>query len=237
MIHSGKVIYRLLIGGVFLMALLAGCGGGGNDGTPITGDTTTDTTAPPVENFSLKVDKFGEGIIVSDKSGISCGSDCFESYPANTPIVLIATPDSGYQFSSWLGCDSATDNTCTITINSDKTILPTFALKETILQSNTKVLDDTTMNSVVKQEGLIYYFDSQTTTAKNLQSGDVIVSKSGTGMIRKVKSVSTSSDDGSIVVETELATLEDAIKEGTVAYSGTLTHGDLMTTKSLVSGQ
>jgi len=91
------------------------------------------------------------------------------------------------------------------------------------------------MDSVVKQEGSIYYFDSQTTAAKNLQTGDVIVSGSGTGMIRKVKSVSTS-DDGSIVVETETAALEDAIKEGTISYTGKLTHGDLASTKTLIKG-
>ena len=91
------------------------------------------------------------------------------------------------------------------------------------------------MNNVVKQEGSIYYFDSQTTAAKDLQTGDVIVSGSGTGMIRKVKSVSTS-DDGSIVVETEPAALEDAIKEGTISYTGKLTHGDLASTKTLMKG-
>ena len=216
----------------FFVVIMGSCGGGGGGGD---GGGTGPTPPPTSENFTLSVDKFGEGVIVSDLSGINCGNDCSESYPSGTTVALTATANTGYIFNSWSGCDSTAGNTCTITMNSDRTVFPTFALSEVKLQAKTKILDDATMQHLVKQEASIYYFDSQATAVKDLQAGDVIVSGSGQGLLRRVVGVSIL-PDGLIAVETTDATLEDAIERGTIALTEKLTYAILKSSKALIKG-
>ena len=61
-------------------------------------------------------------------NGISCGTDCTETYNENTSIALTATADNGYDFSSWSGDCSGTDNPLTINIDSDKSCSANFII-------------------------------------------------------------------------------------------------------------
>lgn len=120
----------------FFAVSMGSCGGGG-------GGSTGSTPPPIAENFTLSVNKFGEGVVISNISGINCGDDCSESFPQSTVVVLTATANTGSVFNSWSGCDSTAGNTCTIAMNSDRAVSPTFSLSEMKLQSTTKILDDT----------------------------------------------------------------------------------------------
>ncbi len=61
-------------------------------------------------------------------NGISCGTDCTETYNENTSIALTATADNGYDFSSWSGDCSGTDNPLTINMDSDKSCSANFII-------------------------------------------------------------------------------------------------------------
>lgn len=78
---------------------------------------------------TLTVTKEGGGTVASAPAGISCGSDCSESYPEGTDVFLTATPDSGQRFVSWTGggCDGVTGRICTVTVNADTAVKATFA--------------------------------------------------------------------------------------------------------------
>lgn len=91
------------------------------------------------------------------------------------------------------------------------------------------------MKYFVKQEGSIYYFDSQAVVIQSLQPGDVIVSGKDKGFLRKVITVSILSN-GLIAVHTEAATLEDAIETGTIALTQKLTYANLKSSKALIKG-
>jgi len=78
----------------------------------------TFTELPPIY-YILTINKVGSGI-VTPASG--------NSYLAGTVVPVEAIPDTGWQFSSWSGNLSGTDNTTTITMNSNKTITATFTL-------------------------------------------------------------------------------------------------------------
>ncbi len=50
----------------------------------------------------------GAGTVTSDPAGISCGTDCSESYPSTSSVTLTATPNSGSTFGGWSGACSGT---------------------------------------------------------------------------------------------------------------------------------
>jgi len=53
------------------------------------------------------------------------------TYNDGTQVYIIATPDSGYEFSGWTGDVSGTTNPITITMDSDKSVTATFSVKTT----------------------------------------------------------------------------------------------------------
>jgi len=170
--------------------------------------------------FSLAVDKFGEGTVTSNPAGIDCGAGCTyqaATYPPDTSVVLTASADAGSTFSHWSGCDSVSDNTCTVNIDGDSTVFAAFAFAEARIPETTKVLDAATMGYFLRQEGSTYYFGPQAAAVASLAAGDVIVGSTGEGFLRKVTAVNVT--DQEIAVETADATLEDAIERGTLIIS------------------
>ncbi|MGH7928244.1 MAG: InlB B-repeat-containing protein, partial [Candidatus Binatia bacterium] len=83
----------------------------------------TTASAPPVVSYLLTISKAGTGSGIVTANGISCGSDCSQSYTPDSSITLTATAASGSTFAGWsgTGCGntlSITGNmTCTATFN------------------------------------------------------------------------------------------------------------------------
>jgi hypothetical protein len=86
-------------------------GGGGGGGT----------------QFTLQVSRSNTGTVVSDVTGINCGSACSAKYNAGSVVTLTATPPAGKTFVSWGGVCTGTANTCTLTINSNISAQATFS--------------------------------------------------------------------------------------------------------------
>jgi hypothetical protein len=163
----------------------------------------------------LLVDKFGDGVVTSNPRGVSCGAGCstqYAAFPAGTVVVLTASADAGSNFSYWAGCEASNGATCTVTMDSDRTVLATFASEEVVIAPTTRVLDDATMSLLRRVEGDTYYFDASASAVASLQPGDVMVSGYGEGLLRKV--VSVTRGPGEIVVQTEAASLADVIEKG-----------------------
>lgn len=109
----------------------SGCDAG-SGGTTDTCQVTMDkakTVSVTFLAYKLTVKNMGPGVgtVTSDPSGITCGGDCLENYPANTVVTLTAEPAEGYALVSWKGCTSSSGNTCTVTMSSNKTVTATFA--------------------------------------------------------------------------------------------------------------
>jgi len=89
------------------------------------------TAAFGLENYAVTATKTGNGTGTLTASGLSCsGNTCTGSYPYNTSVSITATPDSRSTVSGWTGCDSASDNSCTVAVTSSKSISAVFALKK-----------------------------------------------------------------------------------------------------------
>ena len=72
----------------------------------------------------------GEGTVTG--KGINCPGDCSESYTHGEKVTLTATPKGSlnptisHSLGSWAGCDSTSDETCSVTMNVAKNVSATF---------------------------------------------------------------------------------------------------------------
>jgi chitodextrinase len=173
----------------------------------------------------LTVDVFGQGNTVDNSAEINCGAggnNCSAQFTEGQTVTLTPSPSKGWLLNHWAGCDSVNNGVCTVTMSSDKTVSPVFGTATTTVKPNVVVLDSTTMSLLRNQAGTTLIFDISATVIANLKVGDVIISQVGNGFAYKVKSV-TVIQGSSIYVETDSATLEDIIEEGTLIFHQTLT--------------
>ena len=69
----------------------------------------------------------GSGSVASSPSGISCGTDCFQSFAAGALVTLTATPASGSVFGGWSGGGCAGTAACVISGNTTARVTATFS--------------------------------------------------------------------------------------------------------------
>jgi uncharacterized repeat protein (TIGR02543 family) len=79
-------------------------------------------------NYALTVSKTGtgSGTVTSSPAGISCGSDCSESYASGTSVTLTAAAASGSTFAGWSGACTGTSSTCTVSMSAAQSVTATF---------------------------------------------------------------------------------------------------------------
>lgn len=68
--------------------------------------------AAPTAQLSVSVS--GNGQVMSDPGGISCPTDCVESYKRGSTVTLTATAANNSNFSGWSGACAGTTPTCVI---------------------------------------------------------------------------------------------------------------------------
>lgn len=100
-----------------------------------------------------------------------------------------------------------------------------------VIPENTVVLSPAALDALdsVSGDGITYTFSQSTPELAELQNGDIIVGDitdaAPNGFLRKVTCVSSSG--GQVIVQTTQATIEDAIKSGTLRLQRTITSADL----------
>ncbi len=78
-------------------------------------------------NYNLTVNITGTGSGTVTGPGISCPGDCSETYPAGASGALTGNPNPPSNL-TWSGCDSMSGNSCSLTMNSDRTVNAIFNL-------------------------------------------------------------------------------------------------------------
>jgi hypothetical protein len=96
----------------------------------MTNSAVASATYTVQQSFTLTVSKtdLGGGTVTSSPAGINCGSTCSASYVSGTTVTLTATPDVLSGFGGWSGCDSVSGNTCTVNMNSARSVTADFKL-------------------------------------------------------------------------------------------------------------
>jgi hypothetical protein len=105
------------------------CAGQGNPCT-LTMTSHTSAIASFATAFTLNVAVLTThpdgGSVTSGPAGISCPTDCQESYPANAAITLTATPAADFVFEGWQGACAGAGNPCSVTLTANVTAVASF---------------------------------------------------------------------------------------------------------------
>jgi hypothetical protein len=80
--------------------------------------------------LSLTVSKSGtgQGTVSSSPAGISCGTDCTQTYTSGTVVTLSAAAASGSKFAGWSGGGCTGTATCSLSGNTSISVQATFSL-------------------------------------------------------------------------------------------------------------
>src|SRR5207244_10475332 len=118
-----------------------GWSGGACTGTgpcTVTLTAATTVTASFTPTFSLTVSKAGtgSGTVASTPAGITCGTDCSETYLSGTLVTLTAAPDAGSVFTGWSGGACTGTGPCTVTLGAATTVTATFDIQTFTLAAN-----------------------------------------------------------------------------------------------------
>ncbi|NPA95842.1 MAG: PKD domain-containing protein [Thermodesulfobacteria bacterium] len=96
-----------------------------------TSNSITITVSGPEIHHELDVNVSPEdgGSVTSDIEGINCPENCSSEFLENTQVTLTAEPTEGFQFAGWSGdCEEcASNSTCAITMDSDKSCTANFS--------------------------------------------------------------------------------------------------------------
>ena len=114
-----------------------------------------------VRNHALLVSRegTGSGAIVSMPNGINCGNTCTASYAANTQVVLSVQAAMDSTFSGWSGSCSGT-GTCTVTMDSIKSVTASFALKSAVTGLKNRLAAGSYYSAVLRDAGSLWAWGS-----------------------------------------------------------------------------
>ena len=90
------------------------CSGAGNCSVLMDGDKAVSANFVEVPTYAVTVTKQSGGVVSSDPAGILCGGADKQCKARFSTAKLTATPNAGYEFIKWTGCQSSEGNICYI---------------------------------------------------------------------------------------------------------------------------
>jgi Divergent InlB B-repeat domain len=109
-------------------SIFAGWGGDSDclDGV-VTMNTNKSCTATfKLDTATLNVVRSGDGVVMSNPSGINCGTECSMSYAKGTKVTLSAKASANSKFAGWAGggCQGTAD--CIVSLENQTSVSATF---------------------------------------------------------------------------------------------------------------
>jgi len=112
------MVKKLVIVATAISVLLLGLGCPLDNSSALTIDSDNTVPAYFIPQYTLTIDTVGQGT-TNPGEGI-------HTYDNDSEVTLAATPAAGWRFDHWQGDISGTDNSATLTIDSDKTVTAYF---------------------------------------------------------------------------------------------------------------
>ena len=107
------------------------------------GDANNQASSSPSSSLTvsakLDVIRNGLGAITSSPAGITCGTDCTETFGTAATVQLTATPDPTYVFDKWTGACTGTNPVCTVTMDAAKTVSAEFVINYPLIRSRRNI--------------------------------------------------------------------------------------------------
>jgi hypothetical protein len=107
-------------------------------------------------NQTLSVSVNGNGQVMSQPAGISCGSTCTASYASGTTVTLTATPAVGQAFNGWGGACTSSTGTCVISMTQARSVVASFATQTSALAWGTAQLLESSNDFNVAELGSVW---------------------------------------------------------------------------------
>jgi len=84
------------------------------------------TSTAATYTLTLAKSGTGSGTVTSSPTGITCGTDCTQSYSSGTTVTLTAATATGSTFTGWSGACTGT-GTCAVSMSAARSVTATFA--------------------------------------------------------------------------------------------------------------
>ena len=106
-----------------------GCSGTGNCILTLAASkSVTATFIIPTHTLTITKAGAASGTIASSPGAIDCGGNCSAAFPVNSQVILTPTPIGSSYLSGWTSGGCSGRETCTVTMDTDKTITATFSV-------------------------------------------------------------------------------------------------------------
>jgi uncharacterized repeat protein (TIGR02543 family) len=106
---------------------------------PAAGALRAAFAVPPVVTSSaertLTVQRSGSGTVGSYPQGIDCGSRCSAVLDDGAALKLTAAPATGWVFSGWTGCPSASGPTCEVAMTANRSVTARFVRRKLMVEA------------------------------------------------------------------------------------------------------
>lgn len=189
------------------------------------------------EQVKIEVLPFGKGSYSSADGKITYASDGsvqkLHSFydKANGYVTITANPDTDTQILDWSGCHAVSEDKtkCQVSTLSDKQVIVSFGYKEAKIVDN--FLDLSRAASSFDGNSKIHVTinhgdDELVAAAQKLTNGYYITGLAEYGYLRKITGI-TRLSDYKYTFETEEASLEEVVQQGTAHFSKQFTGADL----------
>jgi Divergent InlB B-repeat domain/IPTL-CTERM motif len=80
------------------------------------------------QTLTVTINGTGTGTVASAPAGIACAPTCSAMFPANSTVILTATPGVGSAFTGWSGGGCSGTAPCTVTMSVARAVTATFDL-------------------------------------------------------------------------------------------------------------
>ena len=202
------------------------------DSEGATASDTVTVTVRQVESATLKISVFGDGELdvvgTSDQLDCDAITLCEGIFDRGSDVVLEATPAADWVHERWVGCDQASGNQCTVSLDGDRLVSVTFLSEDPLeFDDDVIVLNDDDLGRIIAYDtatGLLMV-ETNMPGVNNWAAGDILLSdgvdsdpERSLSFARRITLIENQS--GRFDIDTEPVSLAELFRSGSLRGRG-----------------